>query len=180
MIILFNKPFNVLSQFTDNSNSSEERKTLAHFINIKQVYLAGRLDLDSEGLVILTDDGRLQSKISSPKFKIEKTYLVQVEGIPREKDLYDLRKGLELKDGLTKPAKARTIEEPKWLWKRNPPIRMRKSIPDSWIELKIREGKNRQVRRMTANIGFPTLRLIRTSIGEWKLGDLKPGDFKVL
>ncbi len=180
MIILFNKPFNVLSQFTDKSNSSEERKTLSHFINIKQVYPAGRLDLDSEGLVILTDDGRLQSKISSPKFKVEKTYLVQVEGIPREKDLDNLRKGLELKDGLTKPAEAQTIKEPKWLWDRTPPIRVRKSIPDSWIELKIKEGKNRQVRRMTANIGFPVLRLIRTSIGEWKLGDLKPGDFKVL
>ena len=180
MIILFNKPFNVLSQFTDNSNHSEDRKTLSHFINIKQVYSAGRLDLDSEGLLILTDDGSLQSKISSPKFKIDKTYLVQVEGIPTEKDLQALRKGLELKDGLTKPAKAQTIEEPKWLWERTPPIRVRKTIPDSWIELKIREGKNRQVRRMTANIGFPTLRLIRTSIGEWKLGDLKPGDFKVL
>jgi len=180
MIILFNKPFNVLSQFTDKSNFAKGRKTLSHFINIKQVYSAGRLDLDSEGLVILTDDGSLQSKISSPKFKIEKTYFVQVEGIPKEKDLCALRKGLELKDGLTKPAKAQTIEEPKWLWERNPPIRVRKSIADSWIELKIKEGKNRQVRRMTANIGFPTLRLIRTSIGEWKLGDLKPGDFKVL
>ena len=180
MIILFNKPFNVLSQFTDNSNYANERQTLSNFIDIKQVYSAGRLDLDSEGLVILTDDGRLQSKISSPKFKVEKTYMVQVEGIPKEKDLRALRRGLELKDGLTKPAEVETIQEPTWLWDRNPPIRVRKSIPDSWIELKIKEGKNRQVRRMTANIGFPALRLIRTSIGEWKLGDLKPGDFKIL
>jgi 23S rRNA pseudouridine2457 synthase len=180
MIILFNKPFNVLSQFTDNSNYANERQTLSNFIDIKQVYSAGRLDLDSEGLVILTDDGRLQSKISSPKFKVEKTYMVQVEGIPKEKDLQALRRGLELKDGLTKPAEVETIQEPTWLWDRNPPIRVRKSIPDSWIELKIKEGKNRQVRRMTANIGFPALRLIRTSIGEWKLGDLKPGDFKIL
>ena len=180
MIILFNKPFNVLSQFTDNSNYANERQTLSNFIDIKQVYSAGRLDLDSEGLVILTDDGRLQSKISSPKFKVEKTYMVQVEGIPKEKDLRALRRGLELKDGLTKPAEVETIQEPTWLWDRNPPIRVRKSIPDSWIELKIKEGKNRQVRRMTANIGFPVLRLIRTSIGEWKLGDLKPGDFKIL
>jgi 23S rRNA pseudouridine2457 synthase len=180
MIILFNKPFNVLSQFTDNSNYANERQTLSNFIDIKQVYSAGRLDLDSEGLVILTDDGRLQSKISSPKFKVEKTYMVQVEGIPKEKDLRYLRRGLELKDGLTKPAEVETIQEPTWLWDRNPPIRVRKSIPDSWIELKIKEGKNRQVRRMTANIGFPALRLIRTSIGEWKLGDLKPGDFKIL
>lgn len=180
MIILFNKPFNVLSQFTDNSNYANERQTLSNFIDIKKVYSAGRLDLDSEGLVILTDDGRLQSKISSPKFKVEKTYMVQVEGIPKEKDLRALRRGLELKDGLTKPAEVETIQEPTWLWDRNPPIRVRKSIPDSWIELKIKEGKNRQVRRMTANIGFPALRLIRTSIGEWKLGDLKPGDFKIL
>ena len=180
MIILFNKPFNVLSQFTDKSNYANERKTLSNFIDIKQVYSAGRLDLDSEGLVILTDDGRLQSKISSPKFKVEKTYMVQVEGIQKEKDLRALRRGLELKDGLTKPAEVETIQEPTWLWDRNPPIRVRKSIPDSWIELKIKEGKNRQVRRMTANIGFPALRLIRTSIGEWKLGDLKPGDFKIL
>jgi len=180
MIILFNKPFNVLSQFTDKSNYANERKTLSNFIDIKQVYSAGRLDLDSEGLVILTDDGRLQSKISSPKFKVEKTYMVQVEGIPKEKDLRALRRGLELKDGLTKPAEVETIQEPTWLWDRNPPIRVRKSIPDSWIELKIKEGKNRQVRRMTANIGFPALRLIRTSIGEWKLGDLKPGNFKIL
>ena len=180
MIILFNKPFNVLSQFTDKSNYANERQTLSNFIDIKQVYSAGRLDLDSEGLVILTDDGRLQSKISSPKFKVEKTYMVQVEGIPKEKDLRALRGGLELKDGLTKPAEVETIQEPTWLWDRNPPIRVRKSIPDSWIELKIKEGKNRQVRRMTANIGFPALRLIRTSIGEWKLGDLKPGDLHVL
>jgi 23S rRNA pseudouridine2457 synthase len=180
MIILFNKPFNVLSQFTDKSNYANERQTLSNFIDIKQVYSAGRLDLDSEGLVILTDDGRLQSKISSPKFKVEKTYMVQVEGIPKEKDLRALRRGLELKDGLTKRAEVETIQEPTWLWDRNPPIRVRKSIPDSWIELKIKEGKNRQVRRMTANIGFPALRLIRTSIGEWKLGDLKPGDFKIL
>ena len=180
MIILFNKPFNVLSQFTDNSNYANERQTLSNFIDIKKVYSAGRLDLDSEGLVILTDDGRLQSKISSPKFKVEKTYMVQVEGIPKEKDLRALRRGLELKDGLTKPAEVETIQEPTWLWDRNPPIRVRKSIPDSWIELKIKEGKNRQVRRMTANIGFPALRLIRTSIGEWKLGDLKPGDYKIL
>ena len=180
MIILFNKPFNVLTQFTDKSNVGNERKTLSDFINIKQVYPAGRLDLDSEGLVILTDDGSLQSKISSPKFKVEKTYLIQVEGIPKEKDLNTLRKGIELKDGLTRPAKAEAIEEPKWLWDRTPPIRVRKSVADSWIELKISEGKNRQVRRMTASIGFPALRLIRTSIGEWKLGDLKPGDFNVL
>ena len=180
MIILFNKPFNVLSQFTDNSNYSNQRQTLSDFIDIKQVYSAGRLDLDSEGLVILTDDGRLQSKISSPKFKVEKTYLVQVEGLPKEKDLCALRRGLELKDGLTKPAEAETIQDPTWLWDRNPPIRVRKSIPDSWIKLTIKEGKNRQVRRMTANIGFPALRLIRTSIGEWKLGDLKPGDYKIL
>ena len=180
MIILFNKPFKVITQFTDKSNVGNERKTLSDFINIKQVYPAGRLDLDSEGLVILTDDGSLQSKISSPKFKVEKTYLIQVEGIPKEKDLNTLRKGIELKDGLTRPAKAEAIEEPKWLWDRNPPIRVRKSVADSWIELKISEGKNRQVRRMTASIGFPALRLIRTSIGEWKLGDLKPGDFNVL
>ena len=180
MIILFNKPFNVLTQFTDKSNVANERKTLSDYINIKQVYPAGRLDLDSEGLVILTDDGRLQSKISSPKFKVEKTYLVQVEGIPEEKNLDTLRRGIELKDGLTKPAKAKAVEEPKWLWDRKPPIRVRKSVADSWIELKISEGKNRQVRRMTANIGFPTLRLIRTSIGEWRLGDLKPGDLHVL
>ena len=124
MIILFNKPFNVLSQFTDNSNYANERQTLSNFIDIKQVYSAGRLDLDSEGLVILTDDGRLQSKISSPKFKVEKTYLVQVEGIPKEKDLQALRRGLELKDGLTKPAEVETIQEPTWLWDRNPAIRV--------------------------------------------------------
>lgn len=173
MIILFNKPFNVLSQFTDGNG----RKTLADYITAKNVYAAGRLDYDSEGLIILTDDGKFQNIISDPKHKLVKTYLIQVEGIPKEKDLYKLRKGVILKDGITKPAEAKIVSSLN-IWERTPAIRERKHIPTSWIELKISEGKNRQVRRMTASIGYPTLRLIRTSIGKYKLNNLRPGDWK--
>jgi 23S rRNA pseudouridine2457 synthase len=173
MIVLFNKPFNVLCQFTDK----EGRKTLSDFVKVKNVYAAGRLDFDSEGLVILTDDGKFQNKISDPEHKLEKTYWVQVEGIPREESLNKLRKGILLKDGLTKPAKAKLIDAP-IIAERNPPIRERKNIPTSWIELKIIEGKNRQVRRMTAAIGYPTLRLIRYSIGDWTIENIKPGEYK--
>ncbi len=175
MLILFNKPFNVLCQFTDK----EGRKNLSDFIPFKNVYAAGRLDYDSEGLVVLTDDGKLQNQISDPNHKMLKTYWVQVENIPNESDLNKLRTGIKLKDGITKPAKVKLINQPK-LRERVPPIRQRKNIPTSWIELKITEGKNRQVRRMTAAIGYPTLRLIRYSIGNWNLKDLKPGEFKIL
>lgn len=175
MIVLFNKPFNVLCQFTDK----EGRKTLSDFVKVKNVYAAGRLDYDSEGLVILTDDGKFQNKISDPEHKLEKTYWVQVEGIPREESLNKLRKGILLKDGLTKPAKAKLIDALK-ITERNPPIRERKNIPTSWIELKIIEGRNRQVRRMTAAIGHPTLRLIRYSIGNWTIYNLRPGDYKII
>ena len=175
-IILFNKPFDVLCQFTDN----EGRATLADHIKEKNVYAAGRLDRDSEGLLILTDDGKLQNKITDPKHKLEKTYLAQVEGEVTQEAIRQLQKGVKLKDGITRPAKARIIDEPKWLWLRTPPIRERKNIPTSWIELKISEGKNRQVRRMTAAVGFPTLRLIRERVGEWRLEKLQPGEFKFI
>jgi len=175
-LILFNKPYDVLSQFTDVSG----RATLADYINEKQVYVAGRLDRDSEGLLLLTDDGQLQHQIANPVKKTWKTYVVQVEGTPDENAIQLLIKGVELKDGTTRPARVRQIEEPDWLWERDPPVRFRKTVPDHWLEIQIQEGKNRQVRRMTAAVGLPTLRLIRTRIGEWTIDNLQPGDYKLL
>ncbi len=170
-LILFNKPYGVLSQFTG------EDPTLARYISLKGYYPAGRLDKDSEGLLLLTNDGNLQARIASPKFKMEKTYWVQVEGEISKEALQALAKGVELKDGLTRPAKARSIETP--VPRRDPDIRTRASVPTSWIELTISEGKNRQVRRMTAAVGFPTLRLFRAKIGPWHLDGLAPGEFQL-
>ena len=178
MLILFNKPFNVLSQFTDKSIKGQERKTLSPYIPMPHLYPAGRLDRDSEGLLLLTDDGKLQARITQPKNKILKTYWAQVEGVPSDDVLGTLQSGVKLKDGTTRPSKARLIPEPEGLWPRNPPIRIRKSVPDSWIELQITEGKNRQVRRMTAAVGHPTLRLIRAQIGDWTLDNLLPGSYR--
>lgn len=175
-IILFNKPYGVLCQFTDN----EGRPTLADYIDVKDVYAAGRLDRDSEGLVLLTDDGKLQHMITDPKNKMEKTYWVQVEHEISDEALQALRNGVELKDGMTLPAKAKRIDPPDTLWPRDPPIRQRKNIPTSWIALTLKEGRNRQVRRMTAAVGFPTLRLIRYRIGSWTIDGINNGEYVVL
>ncbi|GAA4024965.1 pseudouridine synthase [Sphingomonas swuensis] len=175
-LILFNKPYGVLSQFTDRG-SPEARATLSDHLDIPGVYPAGRLDRDSEGLLLLTDDGRLQARIADPRFKMAKTYLVQVEGEADEAQLLRLRRGIELKDGLTRPAGANHIADPD-LWPRDPPVRFRKSVPDCWLKLTISEGRNRQVRRMTAAVGLPTLRLVRWRIGEWSLDGLAPGAWR--
>ncbi|WP_069298898.1 pseudouridine synthase [Neptunicoccus sediminis] len=172
--LLFNKPYNVLSQFTSEGG----HRSLAEFIDKPGVYAAGRLDRDSEGLLVLTDDGKLQNRIASPKFKAAKTYWVQVEREPDEAALAALRRGVTLKDGVTAPAECKRMAEPAGLWPRTPPVRFRKSVPDCWISLTIREGRNRQVRRMTAAVGHPTLRLIRYSVGDWTLDGLEPGQWQ--
>ena len=176
-LVLFNKPYNVLSQFTDRG-SDGARATLSDHIDLPGVYPAGRLDRDSEGLLLLTDDGRLQARIADPKFKLPKTYWVQVEGEPDDAALAQLRGGVMLNDGPTRPAEVEAIDQPV-VWPRDPPIRVRRNIPDRWLRLTIREGRNRQVRRMTAAVGHPTLRLVRWSIGDWTLADLAPGQWRM-
>ena len=173
-LILFNKPYGVLPQFTDKGTEGSQRPTLSAYIDVPGVYPAGRLDMDSEGLMLLTDDGRLQARIADPRYKMPKTYLVQVEGEVAEDALALLRQGVHLNDGMTLPAEAKRIQDP-GLWPRDPPIRVRLSVPDCWIKLTIREGRNRQVRRMTAAIGHPTLRLVRWGIGEWTVDGLALG-----
>ena len=174
-IILLNKPYRVLSQFTDRDNNPP-RQTLGNFLSAPAFRVAGRLDYDSEGLTLLTNDGMLQQRIANPKFKLWKTYWVQVEGTPSQQAIDQLASGLALKDGKTKPAKVKEIPAPE-LWDRSPPVRFRAHIPDAWLEISIQEGRNRQVRRMTAAVGLPTLRLVRMTIGDWQLGDLKPGQY---
>jgi 23S rRNA pseudouridine2457 synthase len=174
-LVLFNKPYGVLTQFTDHGQG---RPTLAEYIPLPGIYVAGRLDLGSEGLLLLTDDGRLQAHIADPRHKTVKVYWAQVEGIPDQAAMEKLRKGVMLNDGRTRPAQARLIEELANLWPRDPPIRYRAAIPTSWVELELREGRNRQIRRMTAAVGFPTLRLIRHAIGEWTCDGLTPGQWR--
>ena len=174
-LILFNKPYGVLSQFTDKAG----RPVLADYIKMQYIYPEGRLDMDSEGLLLLTDSGSLAHQITHPKKQTWKTYRVQVEGKPQKQDLARLRNGLELKDGLTLPARARIISPPN-LWPRQPPVRYRANIPTSWLEIRIMEGRNRQVRRMTAALGYPTLRLVRVAVDQWQLLDLQPGQWKAL
>jgi 23S rRNA pseudouridine2457 synthase len=172
-VLLFNKPYGVICQFSRDGL----HPTLADYISMPDFYPAGRLDTDSEGLLLLTDDGKLQHRITDPKHKLPKIYWVQVDGVPDELALQQLRHGVHLKDGLTLPAEASLMDEPAGLWQREPPVRFRKDLPTSWLRLSIREGKNRQVRRMTAAVGFPTLRLLRYAIGDWTLDGIAPGEF---
>jgi 23S rRNA pseudouridine2457 synthase len=173
-VILLNKPFGVLCQFTDRAG----RPTLADFLRVRDVYPAGRLDHDSEGLLVLTNDGAVQARLADPRHHVEKTYWAQVEGEPTPEALERLQRGITLKDGRTRPARVRLIAEPPGLWPREPPIRRRAAIPSAWLEIGLREGRNRQVRRMTAAVGHPTLRLIRVAIGPYALGSLKPGEWR--